>query len=65
MAAGDESSYYGQIDGWRHGPPRRIDYVFKRNGAPLQVVSIDFIFNGYFYPVVSDHFGLFARFQMF
>jgi maltose 6'-phosphate phosphatase len=61
----DESSYHGQIDGWRDGPPRRIDYVFKRNGAPLQVASIDVIFNGYFYPIVSDHFGLLARFQMF
>lgn len=60
-----EPSYHGQIDGWEHGPPRRIDYVFKRNGSPMQIVAMDPIFNGNFYPTVSDHFGYLARFALF
>ena len=60
-----EPSFCGQIDGWRHGPARRVDYVFKRNGSPMQIQSMDVIFNGDFYPIVSDHFGYLARFALF
>ncbi len=60
-----EPSYRGQIDGWRHSPPKRIDYIFKRNGGPLRVKSMDVIFNDSFYPAVSDHFGYLARFELF
>lgn len=59
-----EPSYRGEIDGWRGAAPKRLDYVFKRNGGPMQVDSMDVIFNGDFYPVVSDHFGYVARFNM-
>ena len=58
-------SYRGQIDGWKNSPPKRIDYIFKGNGQPLQVKSMEIIFNDDFYPVVSDHFGYFAKFELF
>lgn len=60
-----EPSCRGQIHGWEDKPATRIDYVFKRKGDPLQIESMDVIFNGDFYPVVSDHFGYLARFRMF
>jgi maltose 6'-phosphate phosphatase len=59
-----EPSYSGQIDGWKHSPPKRIDYIFKRNGKPLRIKAMDVIFNNHFYPMVSDHFGYLARFDM-
>lgn len=60
-----QPTYHGRIDGWEYGPPKRIDHIFKRNGQPLRVKSMELIFNGDFYPVVSDHFGYVARFDMF
>lgn len=60
-----EPTFRGQIDGWRHSPPRRIDYIFKRNGHPLRVREMTPIFNDAFYPSVSDHFGYLARFELF
>lgn len=60
-----EPTFRGQIDGWRHSPPRRIDYSFKRNRQPLRVREITPIFNDAFYPAVSDHFGYLARFELF
>ncbi len=59
-----EPSYQGKIDGWRNSPPKRIDYIFKRNGGPFHVYAMDVIFNNHFYPKVSDHFGYLARFHM-
>lgn len=60
-----EPSYQGQIDGWKNYPPKRIDYIFKRRDSPLQVRSMDIIFNNTFYPKVSDHFGYLARFDVY
>lgn len=60
-----EPSYRGQIDGWLNYPPNRIDYIFKRNGQPMQIKSMDSIFNDDFYAAVSDHFGYLARFWMY
>lgn len=60
-----EPSHRGQIDGWEDGAAQRIDYVFKRNGSPMQIQSMDVIFNGNHYPIVSDHFGYLARFRLF
>lgn len=60
-----EPSYRGQIDGWINHPPKRIDYVFKGNGQPIRVKTMDYIFNDGFFPVVSDHFGYLARFELF
>ena len=60
-----EPSYAGQIDGWKYGPPKRIDYIFKRNGAPLRIKSLEVMFNNQFYPVVSDHYGYLARFKLY
>ena len=48
----------GNIDGWREGKvdAMRIDFVFCREmPAPK---SSRVIFNGKFYPVISDHFGV-------
>jgi maltose 6'-phosphate phosphatase len=60
-----EPSFHGQIDGWHHSPPKRIDHIFKGNGSPLRVIGMDVIFNDHFYPMVSDHFGYLAKFEMF
>jgi len=60
-----EPSFRGQIDGWNHSPPKRIDHVFKKQGHPMRVKSMDVIFNDVFYPNVSDHFGYLARFDLF
>lgn len=60
-----EPSYRGQIDGWKNYPPSRIDYIFKRNGHPMWVQSMDIVFNGSFYPTVSDHFGYLARYRLY
>lgn len=60
-----EPSYRGQIDGWKNYPPSRIDYIFKRNGHPMWVQSMDIVFNDSFYPSVSDHFGYLARYRLY
>lgn len=60
-----QPSYHGQIDGWKNESPKRIDYIFKRNGSAMQIRTMDLIFNDHFYPVVSDHFGYLARFDLF
>ncbi|MGN0778271.1 MAG: endonuclease/exonuclease/phosphatase family protein [Aristaeellaceae bacterium] len=48
----------GQIDGWRSHAvePMRIDFVLTN--APGRTLSSRVIFNGGFYPVISDHFGV-------
>ena len=46
------------IDGWKERgdiPGMRIDYIWT--DRPLRVRTSRTIFNGIFYPVVSDHFG--------
>jgi maltose 6'-phosphate phosphatase len=60
-----EPSYQGQIDGWKNSSPKRIDFIFKRQGNPLRINQMDSIFNDHFYPRVSDHFGYLARFALF
>lgn len=60
-----EPTFRSQIDGWQYSPPRRIDYIFKRNGNPLRILEMRQIFNDSFYPSVSDHFGYLARFELF
>ena len=60
-----QPSFHGRIDGWESGLPKRIDYIFKRNGSPMQIRAMDEIFNNHFYPMVSDHYGYLARFVMY
>jgi maltose 6'-phosphate phosphatase len=60
-----EPSYQGQIDGWRNHTPKRIDHILKRHWSPMRIQSMEVIFNEHFYPIVSDHFGYLARFEMF
>lgn len=59
-----EPTYRGKIHGWEQSEPKRIDYIFQRSGYPLQVKSFELIFNDHFFPMVSDHFGLLARFDL-
>jgi maltose 6'-phosphate phosphatase len=59
-----EPSFQGHIDGWHHSPPKRIDHIFKHYNSPMRATSMDVIFNNHFYPLVSDHFGYLARFEM-
>lgn len=60
-----EPSFQGYIDGWHHSPPKRIDYIFKRQDSQMKITSLEVIFNDRFFPVVSDHFGYLARFCLF
>lgn len=48
----------GQIDGWRKGKvdPMRIDFAFSNR--PGHTARSRVIFDGAFYPVISDHFGV-------
>ena len=48
----------GQIDGWRKSrvDPMRIDFTLT--DAPGRTLRSRVIFNGAFYPVISDHFGV-------
>src|SRR5699024_1696109 len=48
----------GQIDGWRKEKvdPMRIDFVFAGQPGPTHRSRV--IFNGDFYPVISDHYGV-------
>lgn len=48
----------GQIDGWRKEKvdPMRIDFAFA--AQPGATRSSRVIFNGDFYPVISDHYGV-------
>ena len=48
----------GQIDGWRKEKvdPMRIDFTFA--AQPGATRSSRVIFNGDFYPVISDHYGV-------
>lgn len=60
-----EPTHLERINGWehRHGT-RRIDFIFKHNRSALRINDMRLIFNGHFYPVVSDHFGCLARFHL-
>lgn len=51
----------GKIDGWRDGKDeaRRIDFVLTRGTG--ETLSSRVIFNGDFYPVVSDHYGVLTK----
>ena len=61
-----EPTHLERINGWEHRRgARRIDYIFKHNRSSLRINDMRLIFNGYFYPVVSDHFGCLARFQLY
>jgi maltose 6'-phosphate phosphatase len=59
-----EPSHWLQAHGWEQHAPSRLDYLFKRAGSPMRIQSIDWIFNGQFYPGVSDHYGLLSRFEL-
>ncbi|MBF0288363.1 MAG: endonuclease/exonuclease/phosphatase family protein [SAR324 cluster bacterium] len=60
-----EPTHRGKIAGWEHSDPARIDYIFKKNGSPLQIESIQLIFNNHFFPIVSDHYGYLATFDTY
>jgi endonuclease/exonuclease/phosphatase family metal-dependent hydrolase len=53
---------------WREGTAILSHYPlhhFKRNGTPMRVKGFQLIFNGSFYPMVSDHYGLVAWFELY
>ena len=54
-----------RANGWEHRQePKRIDFIFKHVRSSLQINEMRLIFNEYFYPIVSDHFGCFACFHL-
>ena len=60
-----EPTHLERIDGWKHQKEaRRIDFIFKHIRSSLRINEMRLIFNGYFYPIVSDHFGCLARFHL-
>lgn len=49
----------------RHNPWETVRaHEFKRNGCPLHIKHFQLIFNDHFFPMVSDHFGLLAHFEL-
>jgi maltose 6'-phosphate phosphatase len=61
-----EPSHLDRANGWAYPKaPRRIDYIFKHSGSSLRIGDMRLIFNGHFYPIVSDHFGCLARFHLY
>lgn len=60
-----EPTHQERINGWEHRTgARRIDFMFKHSRSSLQINEMRLIFNGHFYPVVSDHFGCIAHFHL-
>jgi len=60
-----EPTHLERIDGWEHrNEARRIDFIFKHFRSSLRINEMRLIFNGHFYPIVSDHFGCLARFHL-
>jgi maltose 6'-phosphate phosphatase len=61
-----EPSHVARAHGWEHRKePRRIDFIFKHIRSSLRIAEMRLIFNGCFYPIVSDHFGCLARFHLY
>ena len=50
----------GQIDGWRDGRVEGLRLDLCLAGQPGRTLRSRVIFNGAFYPVISDHFGVFT-----
>lgn len=59
-----EPTFLKNADGWDHMPPSRIDYIFGKADNALHIRQMEPIFTGQFYPVVSDHYGYLARFDL-
>jgi maltose 6'-phosphate phosphatase len=60
-----EPTHQERINGWEHrNGARRIDFMFKHSRSSLRINEMRLIFNGHFYPIVSDHFGCIARFHL-
>lgn len=54
----DGNTVHGKIDGWNDEMVTaiRIDYIFKNNKKPVKYSRV--IFDGRYYPIVSDHYGV-------
>jgi len=60
-----EPTHLVRAHGWEYRKePRRIDFIFKHIRSSLRINEMRLIFNGYFYPIVSDHFGCLAHFHL-
>ena len=60
-----EPTHLVRAHGWEHRKePRRIDFIFKHIRSSLRINEMRLIFNGHFYPIVSDHFGCLAHFYL-
>ena len=60
-----EPTHLKRINGWEHRKEAtRIDFIFKHLRSSLRINEMRLIFNGHFYPIVSDHFGCLARFRL-
>lgn len=54
----------GSIDGWEGSDNgQRVDYILMNDDSPLQVVEARIIFTEKMYGIVSDHAGIYARFE--
>jgi len=54
----------GAIDGWEGSDSgQRVDYILMNDGSPLKVVEARIIFTEESYGIVSDHAGIYARFE--
>jgi len=54
----------GAIDGWQSSDRgKRIDYILMNDDSPLEVTGAGIVFTEERYGVVSDHAGIYARFD--
>jgi len=54
----------GAIDGWESSERgQRIDYILMNDDSPLKVKEARIIFTAEIYGIVSDHAGIYARFE--
>ena len=54
----------GAIDGWQSSDSgKRIDYILMNDDSPLTVREAAIVFTEERYGVVSDHAGIYARFD--
>jgi maltose 6'-phosphate phosphatase len=61
---GSDATIDGAIDGWETGDSgRRIDYILMNDDSPLDVEEARIVFTEQIFGVVSDHAGVYARFN--
>jgi maltose 6'-phosphate phosphatase len=54
----------GAIDGWKSSDSgQRVDYILMNDDSPLEIEEAQIVFTEDMYGIVSDHAGIYARFD--